>query len=512
MAAPALTAGDGNITASWNPPSDDGGSSVTAYGLRWTKALEGWGHANEGSHTTGNASQTSHTITGLENSTEYWVQARAANGQGDGAWSATSNATTGAAAPPPNRAPVFDEGASTTRSIPENTPANTAIGDPVVATDPDGDSLTYSLGGTDAASFAIDAARGQLRTSAALDYEAKSSYAVQVTAADPSAATAVIAVAITVSNVDEDGTVTINSTSPEVRAALAASLADPDHITPPVAWQWAESSDWDGTSGTWADIAGATSASYTPASGNAGNHLRATASYTDGQGPGKSAYAVTSDAVAPAVPVRMAAPALTAGDGTITASWNPPSDDGGSSVTAYGLRWTKASEGWGHANEGSHTTGNASQTSHTITGLDNDAEYWVQARAANGQGDGAWSATAPSPAPSGNSDPPNDPPAITSTPPSTGTVTAGDTFYYGVDADDADRDALTFSLTRKPVGAAIDSLGGMITWTPGPSDTGTHAFTVSVADGTDHITQSFTVTVTDPPTDPAPPAASRICR
>ena len=38
------------------------------------------------------------------------------------------------------------------------------IGDPVTATDADGDTLTTALGGTDAVSFDIDPATGQLMT------------------------------------------------------------------------------------------------------------------------------------------------------------------------------------------------------------------------------------------------------------------------------------------------------------------------------------------------------------
>ena len=67
----------------------------------------------------------------------------------------------------------------------ENTPAGTEIGDPIAATDEDeGATLEYSLGGDDAASFAIDAATGQLMTMAALDHEAKGSYTVTVMVTD----------------------------------------------------------------------------------------------------------------------------------------------------------------------------------------------------------------------------------------------------------------------------------------------------------------------------------------
>ena len=90
---------------------------------------------------------------------------------------------------------------STTREVAENTAAGVDIGAPVVATDSSG-TVTYTLGGTDAASFDIDAATGQLETRAALDYETRSSYEVTVTATD-SDGTTDIAVTINVTNVIE---------------------------------------------------------------------------------------------------------------------------------------------------------------------------------------------------------------------------------------------------------------------------------------------------------------------
>ena len=106
-----------------------------------------------------------------------------------------------------NEDPTFGEGAAATRSVSENTATNTNIGAPVAATDLDaGDTLTYSLGGTDAASFAIDASSGQLKTKAALDYETKPTYTVEVTARDASSLSAAITVTVNVTNVNEDPT------------------------------------------------------------------------------------------------------------------------------------------------------------------------------------------------------------------------------------------------------------------------------------------------------------------
>ena len=102
---------------------------------------------------------------------------------------------------PETHAPVF-AGSRTTRSIAENTPAGVNIGSPVSATDADDDTLTYTLGGTDAGSFSIVKSSGQLQTQAPLDYETKKAYTVTVTVSDGSR-TDSFTVAITIIDVDE---------------------------------------------------------------------------------------------------------------------------------------------------------------------------------------------------------------------------------------------------------------------------------------------------------------------
>ena len=82
-----------------------------------------------------------------------------------------------------NEPPEFPH-SDTTRSVAENTAAGENIGAPVEATDPEGDRLTYALGGTDASSFDIATSSGQLLTKAALDPDTKSSYSVSVSVTD----------------------------------------------------------------------------------------------------------------------------------------------------------------------------------------------------------------------------------------------------------------------------------------------------------------------------------------
>ena len=71
-----------------------------------------------------------------------------------------------------NAAPSFDA-FQTTITVEENTPVGGAVGDPLAATDPDGDSLYFALTGGHTDLFSIDSRTGQLRIKALLDYETR---------------------------------------------------------------------------------------------------------------------------------------------------------------------------------------------------------------------------------------------------------------------------------------------------------------------------------------------------
>ena len=107
--------------------------------------------------------------------------------------------------PTPNNPPTFTDGTKTTRSIQENTTSGRNIGSAISATDKDsGDTLEYTLSGTDSGSFSIVRTTGQLQTSAALDYENKKSYEVTVSVSDSNGGSDSITVTITVDDVDEN--------------------------------------------------------------------------------------------------------------------------------------------------------------------------------------------------------------------------------------------------------------------------------------------------------------------
>ena len=69
-------------------------------------------------------------------------------------------------------------GSELTRSVPENSPAGTAVGAPVTGTAYGTETFSYTLSGAATGAFVIDSATGQIsvKSGATLDYETKSSY------------------------------------------------------------------------------------------------------------------------------------------------------------------------------------------------------------------------------------------------------------------------------------------------------------------------------------------------
>ncbi|MDV6032260.1 MAG: hypothetical protein F9B45_19665 [Phycisphaera sp. RhM] len=88
---------------------------------------------------------------------------------------------------------------------------------------------------------------------------------------------------------------------------------------------------------------------------------------------------------------------------------------------------------------------------------------------------------------------PNTPPELISSPPLSATI--GTPYEYSVFAQDADQDALLFSLAANPIGMTINPSSGIIRWTPAADQLGSQPVTIEVIDGTDSRTQSYSVDV-----------------
>ncbi len=136
-----------------------------------------------------------------------------------------------------NVRPAFDGGIVQERSIAEGADEGANVGDPVTATDANGDEVTYSfLPGNDEGLFEIDGSTGQITVGEGteLDFESKSSYVVRVRASDPLGAADHGTVTINVTDVDEDATPTPEpTTAPEPTATPAPTATrQPATATP----------------------------------------------------------------------------------------------------------------------------------------------------------------------------------------------------------------------------------------------------------------------------------------
>ena len=95
-------------------------------------------------------------------------------------------------------APSFVDGFRTSRPLYENAQPGDAVGDPVAATHPNDDTVTYSLSGANASLFTVDEETGQIRLGQAVSLELGQTYTVNLTATDSSGTGAIIIVDIAV--------------------------------------------------------------------------------------------------------------------------------------------------------------------------------------------------------------------------------------------------------------------------------------------------------------------------
>ena len=156
--------------------------------------------------------------------------------------------------------------------------------------------------GADKGKFTFNITNGDLQFAAQPDYEKPGDadkdnvYEVTVEATDAVSNTGTKNVKITVTNVEEDGTVTMSQLRPRVGVAITASVTDLDGDVSNVTWQWSRDACCNGNFTD--DIAKATSATYKPVADDETMFLRATAMYTDGQGEDKTANGTSANEVA----------------------------------------------------------------------------------------------------------------------------------------------------------------------------------------------------------------------
>ena len=188
--------------------------------------------------------------------------------------------------------------------------------DPVAtytADDPEGSAIvSWSLAGADAGDFKIEDGVLSFMFKDGPDYEDPKGggqeeahndniYMVTVQAIDATKRIGTKDVTVEVTNVEEGGSMRLSAVQPQAGTSFyvidedgdtaGTQIKDDDEITSSIKWQWSKSMSK--TTG-FADIDKATNESYNPKDTDNGYYLRVTASYTDREGPDKSAQATSS--------------------------------------------------------------------------------------------------------------------------------------------------------------------------------------------------------------------------
>ena len=171
-------------------------------------------------------------------------------------------------------------------------------------TDPERDTLTWSVSGSD---FWISD-RGQLYFRTPPSFETRTNYRVTVTAEDDGGLSDALTVDVTVTDVEEDGVITLSPLRGWDGTRFTADLDDGDGVSGSIDWQWARSSNR--SSSSWTDIAGATGINYTATADDIGNYLRVTATYTDNWSSGNTASAILAGKIGDVRPSQNNAPAF----------------------------------------------------------------------------------------------------------------------------------------------------------------------------------------------------------
>ena len=215
----------------------DGGSEVTGYTVQWKLSSGDWSTASDVSEA--EVTDTSYTVTGLTASNTYTVRVRARNVAGLG----TPSAEVTVSGTDINVGPVV-----LGRAMPSFFETNPRDVTTYTATDPEGDTITWSLSGDDASFFSI--ANGLLKFDSAGDFEdpqdvgANNAYNVNILASDGKN-TANFPVTVVILDVDEppaitgDDALTFAENTNAATVLQTYSATDPEGVHTSFAWSLA---------------------------------------------------------------------------------------------------------------------------------------------------------------------------------------------------------------------------------------------------------------------------------
>ena len=353
--------GPGSATLSWTAPADTGGSAITSYHITTT------GTGAPGAIDTPTAATTV-MVTGLTNGNSYTFTVAATNSVGTGTDSSASNSITPLASPgaPTN---VAGTPGNASASVSWTTPADTG-GTAVI-------SYTITVTGPNAPGPIATGTAATTRVVTGLTNGGSYTFTVAATnavgtGADSSASAAVVP-----------------RTVPGAPTGVAAAPANASAVV-----TWSAPADNGGAAITSyvvtthgsGPIPGPVTA-LAPATGAAIGGLTNGVSYTFTVAAvnvaGTGADSAASNAVVPlTVPTQPTSVTAKAGDGSVKVSWSPPTDSGGSAISAYTVTIKLLGA------EVTHVVVSGLTTTSTIGGLTNGTTYSVTVAAANNSGSG----------------------------------------------------------------------------------------------------------------------------
>ena len=275
------------LTAGTMVTDEDG--AVTITGHQWQRLPSGGAPVDIGTD------QSTYEVVAADLGATLRVVVSYMDGFGGNTDTATSDPTAAVVAEDANTAPAIS--GDVAPDYAENASGAVAT---YTATDAENNAIAWSVGGADADFFAIDA-DGVLTFKASPDFEdaRSATYSISITATDdgaPAETSAPLEVTVTVTNVDEEGSINDITGTAQVGVELTAgTVTDPDGAVTGVTYQWqsAPSGSTDYTA-----ISGAgTGATYTPVATDEDRTIQVIATYTDGEGSGKTATSAPTVAV-----------------------------------------------------------------------------------------------------------------------------------------------------------------------------------------------------------------------
>ena len=329
----------GVVEASWDAPAEEPGD----YRIAWAKVGDGfrtWADLTVNAFPT----TTSHTITDLEEGAEYKMKVRARYDGGSGDWSDQHTVTVKASVQD-----TADPTITLTGANPISVTTGTTYSDPGATCTDDTD------------------ASPTLATTSNVDAQTAGTYQVTYTCTDSSSNTATATRDVVVADAPDtaDPTITITEANP-ISVTTGTTYSDPGATC-------TDDTDASPTLATTSNVDAQTAGTY-----------QVTYTCTDSS---SNTATATRDVVVADAPRSIGSVTLASTvPGVVEASWDAPAEEPGD----YRIAWAKVGDGfrtWADLTVNAFPT----TTSHTITDLEEGAEYKMKVRARYDGGSGDWS-------------------------------------------------------------------------------------------------------------------------